>query len=66
MPTRDWEVFIPSAQFEPLKSDKRMHDLRGTLRNDQAYKSYWANELHPNARGFSMITAKFESLISRL
>jgi hypothetical protein len=40
-------------------------DLRGTLAASP-YKNYWANELHPTGRGFSMVTARFARLISSL
>jgi lysophospholipase L1-like esterase len=41
-------------------------DLRGTLKHDASYKKHWANELHPNATGFDLVTKKFAALISRL
>lgn len=47
MPTRDWEVFIPSAQFERLKSDKRMHALIGLGRITNALSLGYASIMAP-------------------
>lgn len=41
-------------------------DLRGTLKHDGAYKNHWANELHPNATGFDLITKKFADVIKKI
>ena len=41
-------------------------DLRGTLKHDGTYKKHWANEMHPNATGFDLVTKKFASLIDKL
>ncbi len=41
-------------------------DLRTTLPNDQRYRTYWANELHPTERGFSMVANQFAALINTL
>ena len=41
-------------------------DLRTTLANDQRYRTYWANELHPTERGFSMVASQFAALINNL
>ncbi|MBV9959532.1 MAG: hypothetical protein JO360_13995 [Acidobacteria bacterium] len=41
-------------------------DLRGTLKRDGTYKKYWANELHPNATGFDLVTQKFANVINQL
>jgi lysophospholipase L1-like esterase len=41
-------------------------DLRGTLKHDGTYKQHWANELHPNATGFDLVTKKFANLIDDL
>ena len=42
-------------------------DLRGTLKHDRAtYKQHWANELHPNATGFDLVTKKFADVIDKL
>lgn len=44
----------------------RYVDLRTTLASDQTYRRDWANELHPTARGFAAVTAKFASVIAGL
>jgi lysophospholipase L1-like esterase len=41
-------------------------DLRGTLKNDGTYKKHWANELHPNATGFDLVTKKFADVIDKI
>jgi lysophospholipase L1-like esterase len=41
-------------------------DLRNTLKHDATYKQFWANELHPSAKGFDLVTEKFASLIESL
>jgi lysophospholipase L1-like esterase len=35
----------------------RYVDLRSTLSPEGDYKQYWANELHPTAKGFGLVTA---------
>ena len=39
-------------------------DLRGTLKNDQTYKDWWDNELHPTRRGYQAVAAKFAKALS--
>lgn len=41
-------------------------DLRGTLKHDGTYKKHWANEMHPNATGFDLVTKKFADVIDKL
>lgn len=41
-------------------------DLRRTLKNDRNYKTWWANELHPTARGFELIADRFKSLLDAI
>jgi lysophospholipase L1-like esterase len=42
-------------------------DLRPSLWNDSSrYKQHWANELHPNERGFKIVTAEFARVIATL
>jgi lysophospholipase L1-like esterase len=41
-------------------------DLRGTLETGSTYKKDWANELHPTAKGFAMVAAKFAAVIDTL
>lgn len=44
----------------------RYLDLRGTLKNDGTYKKHWANEMHPSAAGFDLVTKKFADAIDDL
>lgn len=47
----------------------RYLDLRGTLSNTlakDAYKTWWANELHPKPSGFQAVTAKFIEALGKL
>lgn len=41
-------------------------DLRGTLKHDGTYKQHWANEMHPNATGFDLVTEKFADVIDKI
>ena len=41
-------------------------DLRGTLKHDGTYKQHWANEMHPNATGFDLVTKKFADVIDKI
>ena len=41
-------------------------DLRGTLKRDGTYRKHWANEMHPNATGFELVTKKFANVINKL
>jgi lysophospholipase L1-like esterase len=41
-------------------------DLRGTLKHDATYKKHWANEMHPNATGFDLVTKKFVDVIDKI
>jgi lysophospholipase L1-like esterase len=43
----------------------RYLDLRGTLSNGAAYKTWWANELHPTKRGFAAVADRFVAAIER-
>jgi hypothetical protein len=38
-------------------------DLRETLSTGPKYKEYWANELHPTAKGFALVTKRFAAAI---
>jgi hypothetical protein len=41
-------------------------DLRAVLSNGAAYKTSWANELHPTKRGFADVGRRFAGLIASL
>jgi lysophospholipase L1-like esterase len=44
----------------------RVLDLRGTLPADTSYRTYWANELHPTARGFGIVADRFARTVAEL
>lgn len=44
----------------------RYVNLRGTLSVEADYKRWWANELHPTARGFVKVTERFARLLASL
>jgi lysophospholipase L1-like esterase len=41
-------------------------NLRNTLSTRVNYKQYWANELHPTARGFELVTDRFVAVLDKL
>jgi hypothetical protein len=41
-------------------------DLRGTLSVGADYRTWWANELHPTARGFERVTVRFAAVLAPL
>jgi hypothetical protein len=41
-------------------------DLRGTLRTDDTYTDWWANELHPTEPGFEAVTARFAQVLETI
>lgn len=43
----------------------RYVNLLGTLSNGADYRQWWADELHPTARGFSAVAARFAEAIER-
>lgn len=56
------------ASLSALPEFAHVHylDLRGTLKHDGTYKKHWANEMHPNATGFDLVTKKFANVIDEL
>jgi hypothetical protein len=38
-------------------------NLRETLKTDETYKEWWANELHPTPRGFTAVAAKLAAAL---
>jgi hypothetical protein len=64
--------FNAMLQMLTGKSDyQHVHyvDLRGTLSNSlrgDAYKAWWANELHPEKKGFDAVTARFAKVLDGL
>lgn len=61
-----FNVMLGSVISLPQFSHVHYLDLRGTLKHDASYKKFWANELHPNAAGFDLVTKKFADLISKV
>jgi hypothetical protein len=51
-----------AAGFEHV----RYLDLRGTLSAGPAYRTWWANELHPTRRGFAAVADRFAAIVERL
>ena len=41
----------------------RYLDLRKTLSSGPNYQDWWANELHPNEKGFAAVAKKFAAAI---
>jgi hypothetical protein len=41
-------------------------DLRNSLQYGDEYRDWWANEMHPTARGFRIIAGKFADVLSGL
>lgn len=41
-------------------------DLRGSLPTGSAYKTWWANELHPTHKGFRRVASKFAEALEEL
>lgn len=59
------KVFASDANF----SNVHVVDLRKTLPNDltnNAYKTWWGNELHPTDQGFGAVTDKFAAALKTL
>jgi lysophospholipase L1-like esterase len=58
-----FNVMLGSVTSLPAFAHVHYLDLRGTLKGD---KKLWANELHPNAKGFDLVTKKFADLIAKI
>jgi lysophospholipase L1-like esterase len=61
-----FNVMLKSIGSAPGFQHVRYLDLRGTLETGSTYKKDWANELHPTAKGFAMVAAKFAAVIDTL
>jgi hypothetical protein len=60
---------LGSLVTEPGFEHVHYVDLRGTFSNvlaGDAYKAWWANELHPTEAGFSAVADKFAAVLSTL
>jgi hypothetical protein len=57
------------GQLEPFAAHVKYIDLRNTLStnlNDEQYKKWWGNELHPTEDGFREISKRFASVLDSL
>ena len=61
-----FNAMLKSLRTAPEFAHVTYLDLRGTLKADSTYKKDWANELHPTARGFATVAAKFAAAIDAL
>lgn len=61
-----FNTMLASVSALPEFAHVQYLDLRGTLKHDATYKKHWANEMHPNTKGFDLVTKKFADLIDRL
>jgi lysophospholipase L1-like esterase len=61
-----FNTMIASLPSIPDFSHVRYVDLRNTLRTDNRYKDWWANELHPTERGFRAVAEKFAAVLAAL
>lgn len=61
-----FNVMLASVSALPEFAHVHYLDLRGTLKHDTTYKQHWANELHPNATGFDLVTQKFADVLDEL
>lgn len=61
-----FNLMLSSVSALPEFGHVHYLDLRGTLKRDGAYKKHWANEMHPNAAGFDLVTQKFADVINKL
>lgn len=58
-----FNTMLQRVAKQPGFGHVRYLDLRGTLQTGATYKQWWGNELHPTAKGFSAVAAKFAALI---
>jgi lysophospholipase L1-like esterase len=61
-----FNTMLAGVSARPEFAHVRYLDLRGTLKHDSTYKKHWANELHPNAAGFDLVTKKFADVIDKI
>ena len=61
-----FNAMLKSVGSAPQFTHVTYLDLRGTLETGSTYKKDWANELHPTAKGFSTVAAKFAAVIDTL
>ncbi|HKD06788.1 MAG TPA: hypothetical protein VKB79_12875 [Bryobacteraceae bacterium] len=62
----DFNSMLETVVAESTFQNVKYVDLRGTLSNlltEDAYKAWWANELHPTDDGFRAVAAKFDAIL---
>lgn len=58
-----FNAMLAQLAGRPPFAHVRHLDLRGTLQTGSTYKSWWDNELHPTAKGFRAVTARFAAAV---
>jgi lysophospholipase L1-like esterase len=58
-----FNAMIAKLAGKPPFTHVRYLDLRNTLSGGPNYKDWWANELHPTAKGFEAVTKKFAASV---
>jgi hypothetical protein len=64
-----FNAMLQTLTGKPEYQHVRYVDLRGTLSNSlrgDSYKIWWANELHPEKKGFDAVTARFAKVLDGL
>lgn len=61
-----FNAMLASVSARPEFAHVHYLDLRDTLKHDATYKKHWANEMHPTATGFDLVTKKFASVLDKL
>lgn len=61
-----FNTMVKSVASDPRWQHVRYVDLRGSLPNGAAYKSWWANELHPTPKGFEKVASLFARELAAL
>ena len=57
------DTMLANLAGKPPFAHVKFLDLRNTLPTGAKYKDWWANELHPTAKGFEAVTKKFAAVI---
>jgi hypothetical protein len=58
-----FDAMLANLAGKPPFAHVRFLDLRNTLPTGSTYKTWWADELHPTAKGFEAVTKKFAAVI---
>jgi hypothetical protein len=62
----EFNTMLTDLVAEPQFAHVKYVNLRGTLKVDNTYKDWWANELHPTERGFEAVTTRFAQVLEAL